>query len=196
MTPSEISATAGPAATARAVATSVSIRMRRMMLLSFLDPQVLVQLVHRRVEMLVLDHVHDSTALHDVVAVGHGRGEAEVLFDEQDREPLGLETAQRRADLLDDDGRQSLRRLVEEEQTRARAQDTRDREHLLLAARALRPLAPEPLPEIREQIEDRVDTHAAGAHGRGQHEILLDVEACEDAALLGTERDPQPRDSV
>lgn len=72
--------------------------------------------------------------LHNVVPVGDGRGEAEVLLDEKDREALALEAADRLADLLDDDRRQPLGRLVEQEQPRAGAQDAGDREHLLLAA--------------------------------------------------------------
>jgi hypothetical protein len=44
--------------------------------------------------------------LHHVVAVGDGRGEAEVLLDQQDREALLLQRADGLADLLDDDGRE------------------------------------------------------------------------------------------
>src|SRR5687768_4619974 len=114
MTPSETCATAGPAATASAVTASVSVRSIRIMTAPFLDTQVLVQLVHRGVEPIVLDHVDDLAPLHDVVAVRHRGRKAEVLFDEQDGEPLGLEAAQRRADLLDDHGREPLGGLVEQ----------------------------------------------------------------------------------
>src|SRR5205814_526047 len=99
-------------------------------------------------------------------------------------------------DLLDDDRRQPLRRLVEEEQTRARAQDTRDREHLLLAARELRPLAPQALLQVRKQLVDAVDTHPAGPYDGRQEQILFDVEAGEDAALFRAERDSEARDPV
>jgi len=75
-----------------------------------------------------------TAVLHHVVPVGDGRGEPEVLLDEKDREALALEAADRLADLLDDDRRQPLGRLVEQEQPRAGAQDASDREHLLLAA--------------------------------------------------------------
>jgi hypothetical protein len=45
------------------------------------------------------------------------------------------------ADLLNDDRGQSFGRLVEEKELCARAQYAADRQHLLLAARELRPLA-------------------------------------------------------
>ena len=71
----------------------------------------------------------------DVVAVRHRRGEAEILLDQQDREPFGLQAPDRGADLLDDDRGEALGRLVEKQQARAGAQDAPDRQHLLLAAR-------------------------------------------------------------
>src|SRR5229473_39810 len=108
MTPSEICATAGAAAVASTATASVRVRSMRIMELSFSDTEIFVQLVHRGVEPVVLDHVHHPPSLHDVVPVGHGGREAEVLLHEQDGEPLGFEAAQRRADLLDDDGRQPL----------------------------------------------------------------------------------------
>ena len=46
-----------------------------------------------------------------------------------------------RADLLDDDRREPLGRLVEQQQLRAGAQDAADRQHLLLAAGQLGALA-------------------------------------------------------
>src|SRR3954467_5511271 len=123
MTPSEIWAAAGAATAATAATASGSVRSMRIMRVSFLNTEVLVQLVHRGIQPVVLDHVDHLAALHDVVPVGDRRREAEVLLDEEDGEPLGFEAAQRRADLLDDDGRQALCRLVEEQQARARAED-------------------------------------------------------------------------
>ena len=58
--------------------------------MSGLDPEVFVQLVHVGGQCRVGDHVHDTAVLHHVVAVGHRRGKAEVLLDEQDRESRRL----------------------------------------------------------------------------------------------------------
>jgi hypothetical protein len=54
---------------------------------------------------------------------------------------LLLEHADGLADLLDNDRRKTLGRLVEQEEARARAQNPADREHLLFAAGKLRALA-------------------------------------------------------
>src|ERR1043165_9034555 len=76
------------------------------------------------------------------------------------------------------------------------AQYARDRQHLLLAARQLGAGALEPLLEVGKQLEDRRHRQAAGPDHRRQHEVLLDVEAGEDAALLGADRDAEPRAPV
>src|SRR5580765_100523 len=122
MTPSEICASAAPAArrTAKAV---ITLRENVMGGAPFepvesgrSDSEVAVQLVHVTVELVVGDHVDDLPVLHHVVPVGHGGGEAEVLLDEQDGEALDLEPADGRPDLLHDYRRESLGGLVEEEQ--------------------------------------------------------------------------------
>src|SRR5712691_11437677 len=203
--PSEIWACTG--ATTRASATvRTRIRMMTILVAPFdglapavpggLDPEILVQLVHVRIELPVRNHVDDASVLHHVVTVGHRGREAEVLLDQQDREALGLEAPDRGADLLDDDGREPLGGLVEQEELRAGPQDPRDRQHLLLTARELRALAPKPLPEVGEQAEDRVEAEPARADLGRQQQVLLDVEAREDSTLLGAEGDPAPRDHV
>src|SRR5262245_22303523 len=146
--------------------------------------EVVVQLGHVRVELRVRNHVHHAAVLHHIVAVGHGRGEAKVLLDEQDGEPLALEPAERGADLLDDDRRQTFRRLVQQEESGARPEDAADRQHLLLAAGERGAAGPEPLSEVREQLVDRVDAEPAGLDDGREPEVLLDGEAREDAALL------------
>src|SRR5262245_19569453 len=88
-----------------------------------LHPEVFVQFVPTRRQDGVGHHVHHPTVLHHVVTVGHRRGEPEVLLDEQNRETLRLEPPDGGPDLLDDHRRQALRRLVEQEQPGARAQN-------------------------------------------------------------------------
>ena len=97
-----------------------------------------------------------------------------------------------RADLLDDDRRQPLGRLVEQQQPRAGAQDAADRQHLLLAARELGALAaPSRSLRFGKQLEDALERQPARPHLRRQQQVLLDVEAREDAALLRAEGDAE-----
>ena len=146
------------------------------------------------VELRVGDHVDDPALLDDIVPVGDGRGEAEVLLDQHDGEALPLQPGDGAADLLDDDRGEPLGRLVEQEELRAGAQDAADGQHLLLAARQLGALARQPLAQVREQLEDLLERQPAGLHPRRQHQVLLDREAREDAALLRHVADAEPGD--
>src|SRR5262249_53528048 len=56
--------------------------------------------------------------------------------------------------------------------------------------------APPALGEIREDLVDLVDRHAARPHHRWQQEVLLDIEAGEDAALLRAIGDAELGDAV
>src|SRR5437762_3529335 len=121
--PSETWAAAGPAATTTARA-AVSIRARRMGRLlrvrvgpPRLYPKVLVQLVHAGGQRRVRNEVDNAPVLDDVVTIGHGGCEVEVLLDEQDGEALALEALDRAADLLHDHRGQALGRLRSEEHT-------------------------------------------------------------------------------
>src|SRR5438445_9849336 len=196
--PSEIWALAGPA---RLRTIMVSATMRTMVMLSApfweaLDAEIVVQLAHAGFELRVGNHVHHPAVLHHVVAIGDGGREPKVLLHEQHGETLALEPPQGGADLLDDDGRQPLGRLVEQQEPGPGPQDAADREHLLLAAGQRGSAGPEPITEVREEAVDRVEPQPAGTHDRRQQEVLLDGEAREDAALLRAEGDPQARDPV
>src|SRR6267142_5356722 len=161
-----------------------------------LYPEVVVQLGHVRFELGVRNHVHHPAVLHHVVAVGERGGEAEVLLDEENGEALSLQATQGGADLLDDDRSQSLCRLVEQQEPGAGPQDAPDRQHLLLAPRQRGAAGPEPLFQVREELVDRVEAETPGTDRRRQQEVLLDGEAREDAALLRTEGEPEPRDLI
>src|ERR1051325_5447335 len=95
MTPSEIAgACAEDAPAARTVArTRTGTRANFMVCapLRGLYPKVVVQLVHAGRQLGVRDEVHHPAVLDDVVAIGHGGREMEILLDEQDGEPLLLE---------------------------------------------------------------------------------------------------------
>src|SRR5579871_4026382 len=121
--------------------------------------------------------VDDAAILHDIVAVGKSSGEMEILLDQQDREALLLESADGVSDLLDDDRRETLGWFVEQQQTRPGAQDTADRQHLLLATGELGALAAEPFPQVGEQFEDAMKVKAAWAHAPRQQQVLLHIQA-------------------
>src|SRR5580704_18157035 len=78
---------------------------------SISNAEIVVQLLHIVRQLRVREVIHDTPMFHHVIAVGDGRGEAEILLDQQDGEALSLERANGAADLLDDDGRESLGRL-------------------------------------------------------------------------------------
>src|SRR5438067_2077195 len=111
-----------------------SLRSMRLLLGWNSDSEVSVDLVHARLQGRVGNHVHDAPMLDHVVAVSDRLREAEVLLDEQDGKAFLLEPPDGAADLLHDDGRKALGRLVQHQEARSGAQDAADRQHLLLAA--------------------------------------------------------------
>src|SRR5208282_2527717 len=158
-------------------------------------PQGLVQPVHPPGELRIGERVDDPAVLHDEKSIGQSRGEAEILLDEQDRETLPLELGDGAADLLNDDRRETLCRFVEHQESRAGAQDPRDREHLLLAPGQLAAAAGETLAQIGKEREDPLDAHRAGLADLGREEqILLDRQTGEYRALLRTKGDAEPGD--
>src|SRR5665213_1095309 len=124
---------------ARAVASATNPRVFLIGFLRFvltcLDTEIVVQFLDIGIQFGIGELVDDTPMFHDVVAIRNRRGEAEILFDQQNRETLLLERADRFADLLNDDRSKPLGRLVEQQEPRAGAQDARDRQHLLFAAR-------------------------------------------------------------
>src|SRR5436190_14310678 len=149
------------------------------------DAEISVELVHVRLQLRIREAVDDLAVLDNVVAIRDRRGEAEILLDQEDGETLRLQPRDGLADLLDDDGREPLGRLVQHQEPRAGAQDSRDREHLLLAARKFCTLAMQPFPEVRKEIKNLVERQAACAHDRRQQEVFAHVEARKNPALLG-----------
>src|ERR1043165_3242649 len=111
-------------------------------------PEIVVELFEVGVQFRIRELFHHPAVFHDVIAVGDGRSEAEILFNEQNGKTLLLETADGVTDLLDDDRSQPLGRLVEQQHARSGAQDAADRQHLLLAAGELRSLTVQALPDV------------------------------------------------
>src|SRR5438309_1078756 len=119
------------------------------------------------------------------MAVGDARGEPEILLDQQDGKPFRLEPRNGAAYLLNDHRSEAFGRLIEQEQPRPGAQNAADREHLLLSSGELRALAREALLQVREQFEHLLDRETARANRRREQQVLVDIQAREDAALLG-----------
>ena len=132
--------------------------------------------------------------LDHVMPVRQRGGEPEILLHQKDGIALGLQPRDRAADLLHHHGGEPFRRLVEQQEARARAQNAGDGQHLLLAARQLGAAAGEPFLEVGEERKDRVARQAARPHHGRQHQVFLDRERGEDAALFWAIADARARD--
>ena len=139
----------------------------------------------------------DRARHHHELALGERRRHAEVLLDQQDREPFLLELLERLDQVLDDRRREPLGRLVHDQERRVREQRARDREHLLLAAGELRAAVSLALAEAREELVRALDRPALRAAARAEHaEMLVDRERREEAPSLRHVADAELRDLV
>jgi hypothetical protein len=145
---------------------------------------VLQELLFARLDLVVTQGVDDLTLHEEVVAVGDGCGEAEVLLNEQDGDAVLLGLGEERCHLLNEERGEALGRLVEEEQARAHAEDAGDGEHLLLAAGELRAALAAAVFEAWEHGVDTVEAPRLRADGRGEEEVLFDGEASVDATVV------------
>ena len=107
--------------------------------------------------------------------------DAEVLLDEQHRRQLG-EPLEHAGDVGDERGRETLRRLVDEQHAVVVQERARDRDHLLLAAGERSGALLPALLELREELVDEVVARLCVA--LGEAEVLCDREAGEDVAVL------------
>src|SRR6202022_2695144 len=85
-------------------------------------------------ELLASAREADASRLEHVAAVREPERLHEVLLDEQHGGALRVDAANRFEDGLHHERGEAQRRLVEDEQARARHEGATDREHLLLAA--------------------------------------------------------------
>src|SRR3979409_1507001 len=148
------------------------------------DAEIGVELVHIGLQLRIGKTVDDLAVFDDVIAVRDSSCEREILLDQKDGETFLLEPRDGVADLLDDDGSQPLGRLVQHQEPGAGAQNSCDRQHLLLAAGQFGALAVEPLLQIGKQLEDLIQRQTAAAHDRRQQQVFPDVEAGENPALF------------
>jgi hypothetical protein len=131
--------------------------------------------------------------------VGDAQRHSGVLLDEQDRRPLTVDRADRVEDLLDQHGRQSHRRLVQQEQPGTPHEGAADGQHLLLTARQRAGHLGDALLQAREQREHPLQVlgdAAVAPEECAHHEILADAEAIEDPAALGHVADTATDDVV
>src|SRR5579859_2785860 len=131
---------------------------------------------------------HDRPILEHIGAMRDLERLADVLLDEQDRQPLPVQLPDEGEELLDRDRRQAERRLVEDQEARLGHQAAADREHLLLAAgeraRALRGALLEPRKDVQHPLE--VPRAARpGAAVAAELEVLLHAEVGKHAAAFG-----------
>src|SRR5436190_19690330 len=98
-----------------------------------LDAEMTQQLRLAGDHLLVGESFDDLALREQVVAIGDGRGEAQILLHQEHRRPLALGLLQHRSDTLDKHRGQPLGGLVEEQHARAGPERASDREHLLLS---------------------------------------------------------------
>src|SRR5688500_11083952 len=115
----------------------------------------------------------DGALLEDVDPVRELQGELRVLLREQDRESLALEARDLVAQMVDHDGGQALRRLVEEEELRVAHERAGDGQHLLLAARQVPALPRGELSKLRKEVEDPLEREAAVARRRAPRHVQV-----------------------
>src|SRR4051794_33074957 len=135
---------------------------------------------------------HDAARLHDVAAMRRDESHVRILFDEEDRRPLGVDLFDDAEDRLHHLRRESERRFIEQQHLRLRHQCARDREHLLLAARQRPRVLLDPVLQHREEREDAVVfglLNFVFAQIRPELEVVLHRQVREDAATLGHMRD-------
>ena len=115
-----------------------------------------------------LSPLPDDLALveHDG-ALGELERDVDLLLDEQHRDPaFAPKPHQRRGERVDDHRRQSLERLVEQQELGIAGERAAHRQHLLLAARELVAVIAPPLGEAREEIVDALERPFARARRR------------------------------
>src|SRR5215813_543787 len=78
------------------------------------NAEIFMQLVSMGVQFRLSKALSHAAMFHHIVAVRHRRGEMEILLNQHDRKPLRLKGPDGAADLLDDDRRQTLSRLIKQ----------------------------------------------------------------------------------
>lgn len=147
-------------------------------------PQHLVKLAHAGGKLphrKIADHL---AVVHEVEAIGDTARKPEILLHQNHGHAAALQLLQNLSNALYDDGGKPFGRLIQQQHLDAGAQDARHGQHLLLATGELRAGAGAAFVKIGKQLVDFIERHAAGGDDGRQHQILLDTQCREDAALL------------
>ena len=137
--------------------------------------------------------VDDAAAVEDDDVAREPLHDGEVLLDEHDRRQLGR-ALERLRHLGDEQRRETLRRLVDEQELVAVEERPRDRDHLLLPARERAGPLRGALAELRKELVDEVVPWVAAS--LREPEVLLDGQPGEDVPVLRHVADAAPHDGV
>src|SRR5690606_9534458 len=112
-----------------------------------------IGLAHSRVLKQRLGRIaeHDPAGLQYVASGSNRESERCVLLDEQNGRAALMNFDQRVVHLIDDDGRQAMARLIEDQHAHAQHHGPAQRDHLLLAAGQSPRALPPPLLEARKE---------------------------------------------
>ena len=142
-----------------------------------------------------------GAVLQHIGMVGDLQRALDHLLDQQDGGPGLAQALQHLHHLIDDDGRQAERRLVEHQKLGLAHQRLGDRQHLLLAARQDAGQRLRPLGQHGKQLVDEIV--ALPLHGlvetravEAELQVGVHVLAAEQAASLGDMQQPEIDDAV
>src|SRR5215471_17347498 len=136
--------------------------------------------------------MRDGAALQYHNAVGEPQNLLRILLDDDGADAARTRNgAQRLQKFLDNDGREPLGRLVEQQDFGIERQCPPNRQHLLLAAGKLVAEIVAPLLQPRKHLVDLLDRPGTCLRHRGH--VLLHRQRAEDVALLRHPADPCPR---
>ena len=119
----------------------------------------------------------DFAGVEDDGAVGQLEGRDGVLLDDDGGDAQRLDRMQDAFDLVDDDRRQPLIGLVEQQQLEVAGQRAGDGQHLLLAARKRDALLLAPFGKARKALVDLLEAPAIAGRNLGEGDVLLDGQA-------------------
>jgi hypothetical protein len=120
-----------------------------------------------------------------VQLVGDRLGKLHVLLDQQDGDALVAQQADHAGELAHHQRGKALARLVEQQYLGIGYQRASDRQHLLLAARKLRPLGDGTLAQRGKQLKQFWQRPGGRRPARGDADVLDHREIREDQAPLG-----------
>ena len=121
---------------------------------------------------------------------------AVYVFDNHDGVTTRLQFAYGCTQHLHDDRRQSFADLVEQQQAGPSAQNTRNRQHLLLPAGEPGAGTVAPLPQVGEHAVNFLHGHTVAGDHRRQQQVFFRAEAGENPAFLRAVTDAEVRNLV